>query len=261
MYSQNDRAHRAAIEIGLLQLSQLLSGGETDEATLAQLQDTLATTIQHGLSAVAIENNNYQNWLALARLYGELAGVGVEGAEAAARSAYEEAQKNSPTNPLPFLGLAQLELQASNDVGAREYLLRALEVKPDLAAALFLLSQIEARAGDLPAARARAEAVVQVAPNDSLGWYNLGTIYYAEENYEFAGAAFERAVGIQNDYANALFLLSASYAQLGFYEEGATALRAVAALNPSEASLPDMIAALERGENPFAEEVSGGEDQ
>ena len=247
----NDRAHRAAIEIGLLQLAQLTASGDVSEEARTELQNTLNTTIQHGLTAVAIEIRNYQNWLALARLYGELAGAGVAGAEEGARAAYEEARKSNPTNPLPLLGLAQLELLAGNDAPAREHLTAAIGIKPDFAAAYFLLSQIDARAGDLEAARGSAEAVAQIAPNDPLGWYNLGTIYYAEGNYENAGAALEQAVGLQNDYANALFLLSASYANLALFENAIAALQAVAALNPSETSLQNMLTSLEEGENPF----------
>ena len=248
----NDRAHRAAVELGMLQFTELVSSGDASEAARTQLQNTLTETIQHGLTAVAIESSDYQNWLSLARLYGELAGVGVEGAGAAAQSAYLEAQKNNPTNPLPLLGLAQISLLSGDDASARGHLTVALEIKPDFAAALFLLSQIDARAGDLDAARANAEAVVRSAPDDALGWYNLGTIYYVGSDYENASAAFERAVGVQNDYANALFLLSASYVGLGRFEEAITALRAVASLNPSQESLLDMIASLEVGENPFA---------
>ena len=247
----NDRAHRAAIEIGLLQLAQLTASGDDSEAARTELQNTLNTTIQHGLAAVAIESGNYQNWLSLARLYSELAGAGVEGAQEGARAAYEEARKKNPTNPLPLLGLAQMELLTGNEEAAREHLTAAVGVKQDFAAAYFLLSQIDARAGNLEAARGSAEAVVQIAQNDPLGWYNLGTIYYAEANYENAAAALERAVGLQNDYANALFILSASYANLDLVEDALAALRAVAALNPSQTSLETMMAALEEGENPF----------
>ena len=77
--SQNDRARVAAVEVGLLQLAKLVASNDTSEAARAQLQSTLTQTIEHGLAAVSIESRNYQNWLALARLYGELAGVGVEG--------------------------------------------------------------------------------------------------------------------------------------------------------------------------------------
>src|SRR3989344_7413185 len=156
IFSENDRAHRAAVELGILQLGEMISSGDTSEDARAKLQNTLTMTIQHGLSAVKIESSNYQNWLSLAELYEKLAGVGIEGAEEQARIAYGEAQKNNPTNPLPSLGLAQVDLLSKNDTAAREHLLAALQIKPDLVAAIFLLSQIEARANNIDAARERA---------------------------------------------------------------------------------------------------------
>jgi len=251
IFSKNDRAHRAAVELGILQLGQMITSGDTSEDTRARLQNTLTATIQHGLSAVQIESSNYQNWLSLADLYEKLAGVGVEGAEEQARVAYGEAKKNNPTSPLPSLGLAQIDIVSSNDVAAREHLSAALQIKPDFVAALYLLSQIEARANDLPAAREKAEAVVTLAAQDPLGWFNLGTILYASKEYQDASLAFERAAGLQNDYANALFLLSASYAALGRFRDAETALKTVAVLNPSQTSLQDMIDKLEARKNPF----------
>ena len=250
--SRNDRARVAAVEVGLLQLAELVASNDTSEAARAQLQSTLTKTIEHGLAAVSIESRNYQNWLALARLYGELAGVGVEGAEANARAAYEQAQKDNPTSPLPLLGLAQLDLLGKNDAAARERLLTALTLKPDLAAAHFLLSQIYARAGDLQKALDSAAAAAQLVPEDPLGWYNLGTILYAGADYQNAALAFERAVGIQNDYANALFLLGVSYARLDRDAEALSVLKAVAALNPADATLTAIIANVSAGEDPFA---------
>ena len=182
-------ARVAAVEVGLLQLAKLVASNDTSEAARAQLQSTLTQTIEHGLAAVSIESRNYQNWLALARLYGELAGVGVEGAEANARAAYQQAQKDNPTSPLPLLGLAQLDLLGKNDAAARDHLLTALTLKPDLAAAHFLLSQIYARANDLQKALDSAAAVAQLVPEDPLGWYNLGTILYAGEDYQNAALA------------------------------------------------------------------------
>ncbi len=175
----NDRAHRAGVELGILRLSQLSQEAGSGESARATLQSALTATIQHGLAAVSIESRNYQNWLTLARLYGELAGVGIEGAEDQAKRAYGEAIKNNPTTPLPHLGLAQLELQRGRDAEAKVHLEAALSIKSDFAPAHFLLSQIDARTGDFASAREHATFVVQIAPEDPLGWYNLGTLLYA----------------------------------------------------------------------------------
>ncbi|MBI4133771.1 tetratricopeptide repeat protein [Candidatus Uhrbacteria bacterium] len=242
--SQNDRAHRAAVELGILQMSRLGSGSDARE----RLQATLTATIQHGLAAVSIESRNYQNWLSLARLYGELAGVGVEGAEGEARAAYAEAIKNNPTTPAPYLGIAQLELLKGNDTAAEASLEKALTIKRDFAPAHFLLSQILARGGNLERAREHATLVVQVAPEDALGWYNLGTILYAGRDFTEAALALERAVGLNNNYANALYLLGLSYNELGKHDDALNVLRALAALTPSDEIVKETIRRIEEGE-------------
>ncbi|QQG38346.1 MAG: tetratricopeptide repeat protein [Candidatus Kaiserbacteria bacterium] len=250
--SKNDRAHRAAVELGILELARLANSGDQSDAARAQLQQTLSDTIRHGLAAITIEDRNYQNWLSLAYLYRELAGVGVEGAAQNARDAYGKALEDNPTNPLPYLGLAQLDLLAGSDAAGKENLAKALELKPDLAIAHYLLSQIEARAGNLQAAADAAAKAVQILPEDPLGWYNVATVLYAQANYPAAAAALERAVGLQNDYANALFLLGLTYYRLGRTDDALTVLRAVVALNPENADVRGIVAAIEAGEDPFA---------
>lgn len=246
---QNDRAHRAGVELGILQLSQLAASGDTSEATQEELQNTLRATIEHGLSAISIEDQNYQNWLTLARLYGELAGVGVEGAELQAREAYATAIERNPSSPLAYLGIAQLELTKGNDQAARENLESALRVKQSFAPAHFLLSQVHGRAGNFPKAQEHALAVVQIAPQDPLGWYNLGTVLYVQNNYTDAAVAFEQAVALQNNYANALFFLGLSYERLGRAEDALKILESVAVLNPENETLRGIVEQIERGES------------
>jgi len=243
----SDRAHRAGVELGLLQLSQLVANTDGSEAAQAELQNTLNATIQHGLSAIEIESSNYQNWLILAQLYGELAGVGVEGSEQAARDAYASVIVNNPTSPIPYLGIARLDLAKGDNVAAQTNLESALSIKPDFTPAHFLISQIYAQAGDFTRAQEHATAVVQVAQQDPLGWYNLGTILYSTGNFSDAAASFEQAAALQNDYANALFLLGLSYYQLERVDDALRILGFVQTLNPGDAALADLMATIRTG--------------
>ncbi|MBI4093337.1 tetratricopeptide repeat protein [Candidatus Kaiserbacteria bacterium] len=247
----SDKAHRAGVELGLLQLSRLIAASDGGTDARSELQGTLNATIQHGLAAVAIESRDYQNWLTLARLYSELAGAGISGAEEQARSAYVEAAAKSPTTPLPYLGLAQLDLLRGDDVGARTNLEKAIEIKADLAPAHFLLSQIDARANALQEALQHAGVAVQIAPQDPLGWYNLGTMLYASNDYGNAVTALERAVALEENYANALYLLGLSYYRLERVDDSLRALRAVAATNQDNAALNEIIEDIDAGRDPF----------
>ncbi|KKW19853.1 MAG: Peptidase S1 and S6 chymotrypsin/Hap [Parcubacteria group bacterium GW2011_GWA2_51_10] len=214
----NDRAQRAAVQLGLLQLQQLIStANPDDEAARAQLQSTLEQTIQHGLNAVSINSGSYQNWLELASLYRELAGANVQGAYENARAAYDRAREGNPKNPLPLLQLAQLEILQNRPTDALQFLAAALQLKPDFAPAYYYSSQIFAVQNDFASAMQAAANAVKYAENDPLGWYNLGSIAYASGDYANAEVALQQALVRQPQYANALYMLG-----LTFYREGKT---------------------------------------
>jgi tetratricopeptide (TPR) repeat protein len=110
-----------------------------------QLETTLSQTIEHGLKAVSIDGADYQNWLTLAQLYQELAGVGIQGAYEQAQQAYTKAREENPTNPLPLFRLGQLETLRGNTSNAIDYFSEAVKVKRDFAPAYFLQSQLLAQ--------------------------------------------------------------------------------------------------------------------
>ena len=249
---KNDRAHRAAAELGVVQLAQLAQSGAEDEAVRAALQETLERTIQHGLTAVQLDNT-YQNWLTLAQIYSEFAGANVEGALESATDAYDRAFAAQPTNPIPKVRLAQIAITRGDADQARTYLQEAIALKPDLAIAYYLLSQVEAYSSNGDAAVEAAAVVVQLVPNDPLGWFNLGYILYSGGVYQESATVLEQAISLSPDYANAWFILGLSYNQLGRTDEAIAALERVAASNPSEAWIPDVIERIRNGEGPFGE--------
>jgi len=253
---KNDNAHRAAVELGTVRITRMAAANDTSDVARAELRNTLTDIVAHGLIAVEIAPDKYQNWLLLGNFYRSLASLGVEGAAENAQDAYENTKKNNPTSPLPFLGQGQTDLIMGDDSAARRHLEEALARKPDLAVALFLLSQIDARAGNLAKAQSEAAAAAQAASQDPVGWYNLGTIFYASGNYQDAATVLERAVGLRNDYANALFLLGVSYYKLGRLEDASSSLNTVAALNPDDVGLAGIIANLNAGRDPFATSTS-----
>lgn len=251
LWPANDRAHRAAVELGILELAQLGQKANTDEAARAQLEGTLTLTIEHGLKAISIDRADYQNWLTLAQLYQELAGVGIQGAYEQAQEAYTSAREENPTNPLPLFRLAQLEVLKGNTSTAIDLFGEAVALKKDFAPAYFLRSQLLAQQNRLDEAIASAAPAVQLVPDDPLGWYNLGVILYLKGSFNEAGAAFAQAVNLQNDYSNALFMLGLTYYQVGAPEQAVAALSRVLELNPNESSVAAMINNIRSGKAPF----------
>ena len=249
----NARAERAAVELGLLELSQLSAQGPTP--TTEQLQRSLKATIEHGLAAVSIDSGDYRNWLAIANLYQNLAGVGVQGAYENAKTAYERARANNPKSPLPLVLLAQLYIAQKNYPDALELLNQAIAFKGNLPAAYTLRSQVQAALNNIPSAVADASIATQAAPNDPQGWYNLGTVLYSAARYQEAADALEKAVALQEDYANALFVLGLSYDRLGRADDALRVLLYVQKLSPADTTLPAMIQNIQAGKPALAPET------
>lgn len=249
---RNDRAHRAAAELGIIQLQQKMAQTDpSNQEQFDQLRAMLQTTIQHGLTAVSINDTNYQNWLMLAQVYGNLAGANVDGALEQARSAYQKAFEAHPTNPTPKYRLAQIAIARSDMPNARTLLNEAIQLKPDFAAAYFLLSQVEAADGKGDAAVQAAYAATQLVPQDPLGWFNLGYILYSGGSYTDAGIALQQAITLAPDYSNAMFFLGLSLYQLDRDQDAALVFDQIARLNPTETWLPQVSANIRAGRQPM----------
>lgn len=247
------RAHRLAVQLGLVQLQQMLAQTDAkDEAARAQLQATLEATIQHGLAAVTINADDYQNWLELAGLYQQLAGVKVEGAYENARAAYQRARMENPSSPVPLFQLGQLELLTGNKDEALKNLAAAAQLKPDFAAAYYVASQIYASNDDLKNALAAAALATQYAPQDPLAWYNAGAIAYVGKDYPNAIAGLEQALTLQSNYANASYILGLAYYDAGRTADSLKVFEALGTLDPGQQVVQDAINNLRAGRAPRA---------
>ena len=252
IYPSDDRAHRAGVELGLLQLQQLISKGDaTSTVARSELQSTLQATIQHGLDAVSINGSDYQNWLELASLYQNLGGAQVAGAYDNARAAYQKAIEENPTSPFPLFQLARLELLENHTDLALQDLVAAVKLKPDYAAAYYLASQIYAAQGDFKSAIPVAAQAVNSAPDDPAAWYNLGIIAYAGGDFANAATAEEQALARNPQYANALYVLGLSYYELKRPADALKAFEALAALDPSASIVVTIIENLKAGKAPL----------
>jgi len=252
IYPSNARAHRVGIQLGLAQLQSLIAKADPkDEAARTELQGVLKQTIQHGLDAVAINGTDYQNWLELAGLYQQLAGVNVGGALENARAAYERARKENPLSPLPLLQLAQLELINNNTDVALQDLASAVQLKPDLAAAYYMASQIYASKKDFKNAIPAATQAAQYGQTDPLGWYNLGAIAYAGADYTTAASAEEQALALNSQYANAMYILGLSYYELKRPDDALKMFNALNQLSPGQKVVTDILANLNAGKPPL----------
>ncbi len=253
-------AYTAQARITQVKLQQIAAGGNLNNADTAQeFQAVLSAGINAAITGTRVAPTDYQAWLELGNLYAFVVPIGVEGADANAKTAYEKAAELNPTSPLIPYALAQLSIAKQDTAMAREYLKQAITLKQNYTAAIFLLSQLEVRAGNLKEALAAAEAAAYFTPNDQNVLFQLGLLRAANNDTDGAIVALAKAVGVNAEFANARYFLAAAYAKKGDFPKALAELEALAALSEENAkAVADAMAKLSAGKNPFPANLLSG---
>lgn len=244
-----DEYFRAMSELNLTQLQQIFNNGNLppEEARL-KFQNILSYAIQNAQQATKVNGNDPLNWMQLGRVYEMVVPLKITGADGAATAAYQEALKNSPTDPSPFLAMARVEIQNNKLKEAREYLQSALRTKGDFTDALFLLSKIDVQEGNIQDAIVKTEQAAFLSPNDASVLFQLGMLYYQVGNWDSSRTIFERAVSLNENYANARYFLGLIYDRQGERAKALEQFRSIAKTNPGNQEVQEIINNLENGE-------------
>lgn len=215
-------------------------------------QSTLSGGISAALSATKETPNDYQGWVALGNLYGEAVPVGVSGAYASAKAAYEKAIALSPTDPQLYYALAQLDIANKDTVSAEADLKQAIMLKPDYTNAIVLLTQVLVADGNVKDALTAAQAAAYFTPNDPNVLFELGVLEAASGDLQSAATALSAAVSANPSFANARYFLAAVLAKGKDYADAKSQLEAIAALSSNNATaVAPAIAALDKSQDPF----------
>lgn len=254
--SPNDVYSRFMSELYLVRTSNVLNDTSVSQAEMAQkFQSVLGVSIQAARDALSYDQTNYQNHVALGRVYEAVVPLGVQGAYESAKAAYESAISLNPDNPELYLLLARLEIANKDIDRARTYISTALQKKSDYVDAIFLLSQIEIGQGRLTEALQTVEALAILSPNDPGVFFQLGLLRYNQKDYTGSTQAFERAVVINPQYANAKYFLGLSYFQVGNKDNALIQFTDLVASNPENQEVKTILSNLKAGKSPFTDQV------
>lgn len=251
-----DLYYRFLTEITLARMNTLLSqspGAASAESVRSGFQALLGAALGNARQAVALNSENYENLMELGRVYEAVVPLRIEGAYESAKATYEQALSLNPKSPAILLTLARLEITKGDNAKAREGIARALAEKGNYTEAIFLLSQLEAREGNIKAAIQSAEAASVIAPTDATVFFQLGLLRFNDRDFRGAVGALERSVALNPAYANAKYFLGLSYDKLG---RGADAVRQFSDLkttNPGNKEIDLVLRNLKAGRPPFAE--------
>ncbi len=247
-----DRYYRTATLINMAEINQLIASGKNDTDTQTQFQNALARAVEYSGLAIA-ERSSYENLLTRALVYASVVPLGIEGAFENAETVFAEAKKKNPYDPEPDFNLARMHAIRGELDEAREAITASLAKKADYTNAILLRAQIELDEGNLDEAINAVKNAIYFEPNNSILLYQLGIMLLQDRSYEEAAAAFELALQIESDFANAQFFLSQAYASLGRLDDAEVLMAKLLEENPDNLTVREYRAAFARGENPFVE--------
>jgi tetratricopeptide (TPR) repeat protein len=252
----NDLYYRNATAIELGRLNALVQSGANDAATQKAFQDGLAQAISFANQAVSFDGSSYANQMNRASVYEAVVPLGIQGASESAMGALEEARKLNPSSPEVDYQEAALKEFAKDHAGAKTSAEAAIAKKADYTPAILLLAQIALNQGNLNEAIRSLQSALVFNPGDSSLLYEIGLLELQNSDYQDAATAFQAAINASPDYANAKFFLAGADLFLGKKDEALSLLNEVRAGNEGNATLESVIAAVQKGLNPFASSTS-----
>lgn len=249
------------------QIIQRAAGG-TD--VRQEFQAAVSSTIQDSQRLVSLYPQDPALWRLQGAVY-ETVIPFIQGSERFAGAAYQHATELEPGNPAVYVDWGRAGLVFTDRLAAlaqeaqgkdREALLkmrtdnlneiagifqRAIQVKRDYAPAHFLLAQTAIRLGNLDAAIASVENTKLAAPFDIGVAFQLGLLYYQKGNLNQAQAEFERAITMNEQYANARYFLGLTYDRKKDTAGALAQFERIAETNPDNAEIQRIIANLHAG--------------
>ena len=243
----DDRFMSARAQVQLASLSNLLGVTEPSAEQQQAFLTAAEQALLHAEAAVQADVTNPDHHAVLAGVYSNLALAGVDGAEARADSALAEAKALDPRNPGYHLVEAQLAARIGDTAAAREELTSALNLKRNFTEALYLLAQLDINDGNTESAIATTRAIATLEPNNPTRYFQLGVLLSATDQLPEAVAAFQTAVSLDGQYANARYMLALAYLNLEQPAAALEQLRVVEQTNPDNQELKALIEQVESG--------------
>lgn len=253
--SPSDPYWTAVSQVQLRRANGALSNSSASEEENQQtFQNALSASIAALQNAINL-NPTYQNWVALGNIYSSLVPepFEVEGAYESAKMAYESARSLHPLSPEVSLLMARLEVDSDNTKKAREFVAEAISKKSDYAEAYFFLAQLEINENNLDRAIESAETGTLLLPNNPGVLFQLGVMKYSNEDYTGARVAFERALQLVPDYANAQYYLGLSLDKLGKRADAITQFENLSKTNPDNDLVKDALRNLRAGRSALSQ--------
>ena len=224
------------------------------EERTQQVQTAITNAVSSARQAVLVSPANIANWNVQGFVYRNL--LGVPGADQVVFSSYEKAIELDPASPFSWTELARAyivqaqTLQNQKDAVEKraealnkglENLAKAVELKADYAPAHFLTAVILDQQGKTKEAIAKLVETKAVAPNDLGVVFQLGVMYWQDEQLENARKEFEAILVKEPNHANAMYMLGQVYDKLGNRAKAKEMFAKILELNPDNEQIKKIL--------------------
>ncbi len=268
--SKNLRHYQTLVLARSEKIRSIVARAARGENVQQEFQQTVVAAVGNSQTAIALNPHDPSLWRMQGTLY-ELVIPFIQGSERLALSSFQKAAELEPQNPLPWVDMGRAGIAYSDHLGvllsraqgadrdnlvkakeaaldeASRALVRAVELKPDFVAAHFLLAQAALRQGNIRSAIQAAENAKLSAPFDIGMAFQLGLLYYQNNELSRARAEFERALAIDSNYSNARYFLGLIYDRQGERPRAIEEFEKIGALNPDNEEVKRILSNLRAG--------------
>jgi len=237
-------AERASLRLAELNRLGSLPAEEVDEQRFAAV---LAEGVGLAELAISLDPTNPNNYILLSNFYGLLDPTQFEGIQERNQALFARARTLDPVNPIYLVQLAQYQARIGDLAATRSSLLEAINLKNNYTDALFFLSQLDIQEGKTEDAISVTRSIISLEPNNPTRYFQLGVLLATTNNLPGAAAAFETAIQLDREYANARYFLALTYLDLERPEDALAQLKIVEVSNQDNVALRNLIAEVEAG--------------
>lgn len=212
------------------------------EQDVDKIKILVATAINQARVATEINPNGVASWETLGVVYREIRTMASGATEWGVKS-FEEAIKLEPTNPVVYTELGKLYVLTNNTEKAREQFVIAIEKKADYADALIQEVLLMEKEGNNTGAISKMEVLVGNDPFNLEFLFQLGRLYFNNNQTTLAISQFERIVLLSPNHSNARYSLGVAYVAQNKTSLAIEQFEKVLELNPGN---QDVIQKLEQ---------------
>lgn len=249
LQNKNDNYYRTLSMLYTNKLNLTLTNERNTPNFQTNVQTLLNAAQSSSTQAVAVDNNNYINWLSLAQFFESAASLQIAGEPYKnGVVAYEKVAYFVPSSPAIPLAQARLELTNKNVQGAQDFINKSLSLKKDYVGAYQIRAQIAYDNKDYKEAIDQLTQGIVLNPKSADLYVSRGTVEIQAGSYNDASNDFRAAFSI-NPNQNIAYLLAQSDIKSGNFDEASSLIDSLMKLNPNNSDIKDLKDKLEQSKN------------